>query len=513
MNIGSLLTNTARLHPDQPGIIHGEKTITFSQFNDRASQLAKSLLSLGVRQGECIPLIQYNYPEMLESMFACFKAGIIAVPINFRLHPTEFAYIINHCKASTVIISPEFNQDILRIQPKTPNIKHVITLSGAQNDLFDYEDFLSKSTPEWQDIDVSPNETAWLFYTSGTTGKPKGAMLTHQNLLMMTLAFYADYGQLSPDDAILHAAPLSHGSGLYSLPNIAGASTNVILDSKSFDSAIVFESIEKYRITNMFAAPTMVKMMVDHPAITQHDLSSLRSVIYGGGPMHVDDLKAAITRLGSCLTQLYGMGESPMTISYLPNKDHVVNGAPEQMKRLASAGIPRMGVQIKIVDDNDQELPFGKIGQVITKSGVVMKGYWQNLDASTKTLKNSWLHTGDLGYIDTDGYLYLLDRSKDMIISGGENIYPRELEEVIIQHPHISEVAVIGIPDEKWGEAVMAIISPYPGQLIKSEEIILLCKGLLASYKKPKFIEFIDKLPKNNNGKILKRELRIKFQQ
>jgi len=187
----------------------------------------------------------------------------------------------------------------------------------------------------------------------------------------MFACFKCDYGQLGPEDAILHAAPLSHGSGLYSLPNIVRASTNVILDSKSFDPAIVFESIEKYHITNMFAAPTMVKMVVDYPGITQHDLSSLQSVIYGGGPMHVDDLKVAITRLGFCLTQLYGMGESPMTISYLPNKDNIVNGSPEQMKRLASAGIPRIGVQIKIVDDNDQELPFGKIGQVITKSGVV----------------------------------------------------------------------------------------------------------------------------------------------
>jgi acyl-CoA synthetase (AMP-forming)/AMP-acid ligase II len=352
---------------------------------------------------------------------------------------------------------------------------------------------------------------AWLFYTSGTTGRPKGAMLTHRNLLNMTLAYYADYGPLGPDDAILHGAPLSHGSGLYALPNIAKGAANIIPESKSFDPELVFRTVEAHRITNMFAAPTMVKLMVGHPAVDRHDFSSVNKLIYGGGPMHVHDLIEARSRLGPCLMQLYGMGETPMTITYLPREDHVLEGTPAQMRRLAAAGIPRTGVEVKVVDPEDHEVPCGEMGEVITRSDVVMRGYWRDAEATAETLRNGWLHTGDMGYIDEDGYLFLMDRSKDMIISGGENIYPREIEEVIIQHPAVREVAVIGVPDERWGEAVKAVVSLLPGRSVTPNELIDFCKDRIASYKKPKSVDFVDELPKNNYGKIVKRELRAQY--
>jgi acyl-CoA synthetase (AMP-forming)/AMP-acid ligase II len=261
----------------------------------------------------------------------------------------------------------------------------------------------------------------------------------------------------------------------------------------------------------MFVAPTMVKLLIDHPSVPNSDIRSLKSLIYGGGPMHVEDLRTAITKLGPCLTQLYGMGETPMTITYLPHKDHIVEGTPDQLKRLASAGIPRTGVDVQVVNPKDTEVSCGEMGEVVVRSDVVMKGYWHDPAATAETLRHGWLHSGDLGYMDRDGYLYLMDRSKDMIISGGENIYPREIEETLIQHPAVREVAVIGVPDEKWGESVKAVVSLVPGQTVTEEELINFCKARLASYKKPKSVDFIEQIPKNNYGKVMKRELRERY--
>ena len=376
----------------------------------------------------------------------------------------------------------------------------------------DYEDLISTESDHFTDIPVRPDDLAWLFYTSGTTGMPKGAMLTHRNLIAMTMNFYADICPgFGANEVILHAAPLSHGSGLYALPNIGKAAPNVILESKSFDPELAFKTIEKFRVTNMFAAPTMIKLMVDSPAVDKYDHGSLKALNYGGAPMLVEDMKEAIAKLGRCLVQLFGQAESPMTITYLSHKDHVQEGTPKQMERLASAGIPRTDVEVKIFDPDDKELPPGEMGEIVTRSDLVMNGYWRNPEATADTIRNGWLHTGDMGYMDESGYLFIMDRSKDMIISGGENIYPREIEEVLVQHPAVREVAIIGVPDPKWGEAIKAVVSFVEGKSATEDELIAFCKDNIASYKKPKSIDFLDELPKNNYGKILKRELRAKY--
>jgi acyl-CoA synthetase (AMP-forming)/AMP-acid ligase II len=261
----------------------------------------------------------------------------------------------------------------------------------------------------------------------------------------------------------------------------------------------------------MFAAPTMIKLMVESAAVDRYDHSSLKALNYGGAPMLVEDLKEAMMKLGPCLVQLYGQAESPMTITYLPHRDHVLDGTPEQMKRLSSAGFPRTDVEVKIFDPDDRELPPGEAGEIVTRSDLVMKGYWRNFEATAEALRNGWLHTGDVGYMDESGYLFIMDRSKDMIISGGENIYPREIEEVLIRHPAVREVAVVGVPDPKWGEAVKAVVSLIKGRSATEDELIAFCKDHIASYKKPKSVDFVDALPKNNYGKILKRELRAKY--
>ncbi len=514
MNVGTLLTKAARTLPGNLAVAHGPRRLTYAQFDARVNRLANALARLGIGQGDHVALLQYNYPETLESMFACFKAGCAVVPINFRLHPSEYAFIIDHSEAQAVILSEEFNDGVLAIRDRIPRARHLITLAGGRGPLLDYEALLAAESTAWADVAVDSDDVAWLFYTSGTTGLPKGAMLTHRNLLAMTMNVYADvYPGLGPADVVLHAAPLSHGSGLYALPNVAKAAANVILESKTFDPERVLATIERCHVTNMFAAPTMVTRMVESPAVERYDHRSLRACIYGGGPMLVADLRAALRALGPCLVQLYGQAESPMTITYLSHQDHVLEGTADQGRRLASAGIARTDVEVEVVGSDGAELAPGEVGEIVTRSDLVMKGYWRNPQATAEAIREGWLHTGDVGYLDEAGYLFILDRSKDMIISGGENIYPREIEEVIIRHPDVREVAVVGVPDKKWGEAVKAIVVATPGTILTEEAVIAWCQDAIASYKKPKSVEFVAELPKNNYGKVLKRELRARYWQ
>ncbi|HAB12815.1 MAG TPA: AMP-dependent synthetase [Planctomycetaceae bacterium] len=514
MNVGQFLTKAARDFPSRPGIVHGTQSWSYAEFNQRTSRLCHALQEQGLERGDNVAVLMTNCGPMLETMFAGFRLGCGVVPINFRLHPNEFAYIIDHSESRIVVTSPEFNEPLRSVADQMPRVEHVITTDGAIGDELDYETILEGQPGECPDAEVDPDDVAWLFYTSGTTGRPKGAMLTHRNLEAMSTGFFTD---MCPDrsqpEATLHAAPLSHGSGLYALPNVAMAATHVIPSATSFDPADIFECIQRHQITNIFVAPTMLKRLIDHPDIGRFDLGSLKSVIYGGAPMLVEDLLRALEQLGPCLVQLYGQGESPMTITYLPHQDHVSDGNETRHRRLGSAGIARTDVEVGIVDDNDRRLGTGEVGEIVTRSDLVMKGYWRDPDASDNSLRGGWLHTGDVGYLDEDGYLFLMDRSHDMIISGGENIYPREIEEVLVRHPAVHEVAVIGIPDEEWGEAVKAVVSTVDGGEVTEEELIEFCRDHIASYKKPRSVDFVDELPRNNYGKIVKRELREAYWQ
>ena len=508
MNIGSLLTSSAASHPQSPAIVHGSLTMDYEQFNARVNRLSNALRRLGARPGDNVAILMVNCPQMLEAMFAVFKAGCGAVPINFRLHPSEFAFIIDNSEASVLITTDDFDQPIRQVRGDLPRVRHVITTGPAAGDVQNYDDVLDGESEQFVDVEVAPDDMAWLFYTSGTTGVPKGAMLSHRNLLGMTDRFYADiFPNFGDHEVVLHAAPLSHGSGFYGVPNVGRAAAHVFPESTSFDPAWVLETIESQRVTNLFAAPAMIKRLVDCPAVDDTDVSSLKAFVWGGAPMMVEDLQQAMARFPG-MVQIYGLGETPMTITSLSQRDHVLDGNATQTKRLASAGTRRTDVEVAIVDGDDNFLPVGETGEVVTRSDVMTQGYWRYAEATTTTLRNGWLHTGDLGYFDSDGYLFLMDRSKDMIISGGENIYPREIEEVLARHPAVREVAVIGVPDEQWGEAIKAVVSLVAGLNATEEELVAYCKSNIASYKKPKSVDFVAEIPKNNYGKIMKRKLR-----
>lgn len=512
MNVGSYMTRAARHYPANIAAVYEDKEFTYAELNKRTDAFAKALKNLGIEKGDRIGILQKNSHCFLETFFACFKIGACAIPMNFRLHPDEVAYHLNDARASAIVFSGDFKEGVQGIKGKTSHTRHHICLQNPLEGQLDYEQMLSENeTSEDQTVEVADDDLAWLFYTSGTTGKPKGAMLTHANLVATSVGWCADLMHLEPEDVAMQAAPLSHGGGIHAIAVVAKAGNNVILDG--WKPKEVMACIEKYQVTNTWAVPTMIKMLITDPELEKYDLSSLKWVVYGGSPMYVEDLKTAIRRIGPVFVQIFGQGESPMTGTFMRKQDHVIDGGPEAEQRLLSAGIARTDMEVKILDENGREVPYGEKGEIALKGPAVMKGYWERPEETEKTLKNGWLHTGDVGYMDQNGYMYIVDRYKDLIISGGANVYPRELEEVIIKHPAVQEVAVIGVPDEFWGESVKACITLQPGKTATAEEIISFCAERMASYKKPKSVDFIEALPKSNYGKVLKRTLRDQYTQ
>ena len=508
MNIGALLAKAAQTHPARPALVRGvEVTADYAAFHARAGAIGGGLrASFGLMPGARVGIAMKNRPEYLEALFGIWYAGLVAVPINAKLHAKEFAYILENSGAELCFTSPDLTPTIEALIDGVVPLGHVIEADGRA-----YRSLLS-GTP-MPPADAEPEAPAWLFYTSGTTGRPKGATLTHRNLLVMVLSFFADLETISPGDSAIHGAPLSHGSGLYALPHVAKAAANVIPNSGGFDAAEIIDLIRLHHGVMIFAAPTMVVRMMNSPAAGQADTRNLKMLCYGGAPMYVADVERALALFGPKLVQLYGQGEAPMTVSYLSKADHMDKAHPDYGARIGSTGIARTDVEIRIADENDVPLPAGEVGEVLARGDVVMAGYWQDPDASARTLRGGWLHTGDVGRLDHAGYLTLMDRSKDMIISGGTNIYPREIEEVLLQDPSVSEVSVVGAPHADWGEAVVAFVVAAEGAEIDTSALDARCLDQIARFKRPRDYRIVSHLPKNNYGKVLKRELRAQLAQ
>ena len=504
MNTAAFLSKAAHAHRDRVALRFGDTRLSYGQLEERVARLAGALLDGGLGAGERVAVFMRNNPEYLITVFAAFRAGLCAVPVNAKLHPSELAYILANAECNGLVYGEEKAADVAQAVSEV-GVDHVVRV-GADGPGVDFSDILAAGDPDTPIADVEPDDLAWLFYTSGTTGFPKGAMLTHRNLVAMTMNTLSDVYSFQAEDVVLHPAPLSHGCGLYALASLARGSDNIIYHHASFDPAQMLQMVADEKVTSVaFLAPTMIVMLLDAPA--NIDTSSLRSVIYGGGPMHVDILREALARFGEVFIQIYGQGEAPMTISYLRAEDHDIND-PEG---LASTGIARTDVEIRLVDDDGDEVPTGEEGEVSVRGDVVMKGYWNNPDATAKSLRDGWLYTGDIGRMDERGRLFLLDRKNDMIISGGTNIYPREVEEVLIEHEGVREAVVFGVPDTVWGESVFACVVPAAGASPTENELVEFCRSQLASFKKPKRVEIVDELPKNAYGKVLRRELKERY--
>ena len=498
MNLSLTLQAIAGRLPDHPAIIANDTVITYAAFEQQVAAIAGALREHhGLRPGDRVAIVMENCAEFFPVLYGIWRAGLAAVPINAKLHPKELAWIFADSSTRLVLATPGLAESMTAEADEAwPPI-----ISTATHD---YTRLLC-SNPVFRVAGQSEDD-AWLFYTSGTTGRPKGAVLSHRNLLFMVHAYTADIDFLGPHDTMLHAAPLSHGSGLYGLAHIAHGSSNVVLNG--FDPARILDSFGKYSSVSMFAAPTMVTRLTNHAQAGATDTSGLKTIICGGAPMYVTDLKRAIARFGPKFYQLYGQGESPMTITGLDKAMHSETTHPDYEARLASVGVARTGVIFRIVDEEGRALPTGEVGEIITRSDCVMRGYLNNPEANDKSLRGGWLWTGDLGSVDASGFLTLKDRSKDLIISGGSNIYPREIEEVLLLHPDVIECAVIGRPQSDWGEEVVAYVVTRSGGTATSEALDALCLSRIARFKRPKHYRFVESLPKNNYGKILKTVLR-----
>jgi acyl-CoA synthetase (AMP-forming)/AMP-acid ligase II len=437
--------------------------------------------------------------------------GVAAVPMNARFTADEVEYHVGDSRARVLIVDETNADTIAKMRDRLPTVEQVIQVSGtAPEGHLEFEKLLAdRGGKKFVAADVDERELAWLAYTSGTTGRPKGAMLTHGVLTFEALVALADAMRLDVEHVGMHASPLTHGSGHNALVFTMAGCTQVILQPTGFNIERFLEWVPKYQVNALFMVPTMIKLVIDHPKVREADLSSLKWIIYGGSPMYVEDLRRALDIMGPVFIQLFGQTESPMTGTILRAQEHILDGPTSH--RLASCGRARAGVQIRIVDEEDNTLPPGGVGEICIRGGSVMPGYWERPEANAETLRGGWLHTGDVGKMDEEGYVYILDRTKDMVISGGLNIYPREIEEVLLKHPAVSEACVFGVPDDKWGEALKAHLVLREGQTLTEEEILGFCGERLAPYKKPKSVEFVSGLPKTAYGKLDKRAVRAPY--
>jgi long-chain acyl-CoA synthetase len=502
-NVAALLARTARSWPRLPAIAHGDRVVCdYAALADHAGRIAGALGAAGMQRGERIALVSRNVPDYLEALFGIWWAGLVAVPVNAKLHPKELEYILEHSGARCAFVDAEWRTALGAAA--APALERVVPLGGAS-----FAE-LRAAPPRDAPASCADDDPAWLFYTSGTTGRPKGVVITHGNLRAMSQGFLTDVEAVAPGDALLHPAPLSHGSGLYVLPHVLGGAVNVIPESGGFDPDEIVALLAAWDRASFFAAPTMVKRLVRAPAIGRARLDRLKSIVFGGGPMYVADCKEAYRALGPRLAQIYGQGESPMTITAM-NRALLADALERHDDaRIGSVGVAQTGIDVVVAGEEGVPLSTGGTGEVLVRGPTVMAGYWMNPEASAAALADGWLHTGDVGAFDADGFLTLKDRSKDLIISGGSNIYPREVEEVLQQHPDVAEVAVVGRPHPEWGEEVVACVVARgaPDAAAVERALDALCLDRIARFKRPKAYVFLDELPKNNAGKVLKTTLR-----
>lgn len=509
MNLAQLLWRQARVAGDRIAIFEGTQPwATHAQWARRSAGLAQRLQAAGLRPGDRVLLFMRNHPRYLEVLWAAWWAGLVVVPVNAKLHPAEVEWIIDNAQARWAFVTAD-----IAPHPLAGLERQVDVEAPEAEELFTPLPGLSDHEP-WP---CRPDDIAWLFYTSGTTGRPKGVMLTHRNLMTMGLTYFVDVDPVSSADAIVYAAPMSHGCGLYAIPHLMAGARHVVPASGGVDPAELFALGRTLGPLSTFAAPTIVKRLVDHAeaqGLTRDDCAAaFKTVVYGGAPMYLEDIRRALRVMGPRFVQIYGQGETPMVGTALSRAHLMDESHPRHLQRLASVGVAQTPVEIRVANEHGEALPTGEIGEVLVRGDTVMAGYWRNPDATAQTLRDGWLWTGDVGCLDDDGFLTLKDRSKDLLISGGSNIYPREVEEVLLTAAGVSEVAVVGAPDPEWGEVVVAFVVAKTGAALTADALDAHCLDRIARFKRPKRYVFVSELPKNHYGKVLKTELRARLKE
>ena len=503
MNLAHLLQRQALQAPERPALFEGAQLrATHGQWAQRAACLGAALRARGLQPGDRVLLFMRNHPRYLEFMFGCWWAGLVVVPVNNKLHLKEVQWIADNAQARWAFVT----KDLVPQHTDLTGLQGVVEADGPQADAL-----LQHAAPLSAVVERHTDDTAWLFYTSGTTGRPKGVMITHRNLMTMGLGYFCDVDPIASDDAIVYAAPMSHGAGIYAIPHLMAGARHVVPASGGFDAAELFDLGLKTGPLSLFAAPTIVKRLVDEAETAGYSparcAQAFKTIVYGGAPMYAADIERALRVMGPRFVQIYGQGESPMTGTVLSRRHLADTAHPHHAERIASVGVAQTPVRIRVADAQGRDVPLGEVGEVLIGGDSVMAGYWRNPEATAAAICDGWLWTGDMGCLDADGFLTLKDRSKDLIISGGSNIYPREVEEVLLLHPRASEAAVVGKQDAEWGEVVIAFLVA-DGAPVPDDELDALCLAHIARFKRPKQYRWVPALPKNSYGKVLKTELR-----
>tara|TARA_R110000787_G_scaffold86057_5_gene183186 strand:+ start:14538 stop:16091 length:1554 start_codon:yes stop_codon:yes gene_type:complete len=504
MNIARFLQRAAGLYGDRPALALNERVVaSYSDFARTAAHLGQGLKDrFAITPGDRVAICMSNRPDYALIAFACWWAGAAIVAVNAKLHSKEIRYILENSGAKLCFGCPKTAPLLTGMEAPSGTLRQVIIDS--------HEDLTDLQAPDPADLIMrSPGDLAWLFYTSGTTGQPKGAMISHGNLLSMTQAYFSDVDSVAPGAAILHMAPMSHGSGLYALPFVAAGGVQVMPDSGGFDEAGFFDLLTEWPDASMFAAPTMVSRLTARARASNPDHQNLRTIVYGGGPLYLDDLRAAVDLFGPKFAQIYGQGECPMTITSMSRQNMTAALMANDTGYLESVGAPFTGTEVRILNEAGDDAALGETGEIAVSSATVMPGYWNNPAATRQSIRNGWLLTGDLGILDDRGLLTLRGRAKELIVSAGTNIYPIEVENILTLHPDVREAAVVGVRDQKWGERVVAFVLPDGSinPIDLKERLDRHCLDHIARFKRPKQYVFIQEMPKNAYGKVVKRQL------
>jgi acyl-CoA synthetase (AMP-forming)/AMP-acid ligase II len=515
LNTTDFLNIATAICPDKTAIVFEDKRYTFSQLTERVNRLANGLLKLGVKKGDRVAFLQVNCNQCVETYFAVAKTGAIYLPLNFRAKEKELTYMLNSAEAETLIVGERYIPLVNSIRPELKSLKNLISIENKHDDMLYYEDIISSSPADEVITEIDEDDTTMLMYTAGTTGFPKGVMLAHNSFSVYVLENVTPPDPEADERNIL-TVPLYHVAGIQAMMAAIYGGRTLVME-RQFEAKEWMELVEKEKANRAMMVPTMLKQLMDHPDFSKHDLSSLKVITYGAAPMPIPVIKQALEVFpGVSFINAFGQTETASTITALNPEDHILTGTEEEkekkLKRLASIGKPMSDVEMKVVDEEGKKLGPNEVGEILARGPRVMSGYWKDEEKTAKTIdKDGWVHTGDVGYVDEDGYYFLSGRSSDMIIRAGENISPEELENVIREHPKVEDVAVIGVPDETWGEEPRAVVIPKKGEKPTEEEIMEYCRQNLASFKRPRSVVFADDLPRNPMGKLVKREIREKY--